>query len=142
LFGCVSQPIKPTPPPVAKPYIQDVGPTSSAVSETQSKNFWSALSPFSVTGWKYSSNSFTVNLKNVDGTKITLNEINMYESLVFSTDTNFNPGETKAVTAILPSSCGSAGSRFSIDGMTLVYTKNSISGLSQKGNKPIVGTCS
>jgi hypothetical protein len=142
LFGCLSQPIKPVPPGDPNIFVPDVAPTSGAVDQSQSKNYWSATSPIAIIVWKYSGNSLTLSIKNVDGTKITLSEINLDGSLVFSTDTIFNPGETKTITANMPTECGATGSRFSIDEVSFVYTKNSIKGFIQKGSKPIAGTCS
>ena len=122
--------------------VSGVTPVSSGVSETQSKNYWTAVSPFAVTGWKYAGTSLQMTMQNMDGQKVTLSDLSMEGSSVFSTNTTFTVGETKTITATTGTPCGTAGSSFELSNVVLTYGKGSISGLIQKGDKPIVGKCS
>lgn len=142
LLGCISQPIRPAQPDVANRYVSDVGPTASALSETQSRSYWSAASPFAITAWKYSGNTVQLVMKNTDSGKITLNSMYLDGALAYSSDTLFNPGESRTITGTMVSACGSPGSGFTIDDVRFAYTKGSVTGLEQKGNKPIAGKCS
>jgi hypothetical protein len=141
IFGCISQPIRPAAPSVPSHYAQDIGSSASAVSQTQSKNYWAASSPFAITAWKYSGTSLTLYPKNMDGAAITITQVYADGALVYSGSTTINPGESGVITATTASSCGSSGSNFEVDDIRITYTKSSASGLEQKGAKPIVGTC-
>ena len=123
--------------------VSGVTPVSSGVSETQSKNYWTAVSPFAVTGWKYQGTALDLSMQNMDGSKVTLTDITIDGSSVFSTATTFTVGETKTLANItMGSSCGTAASSFELTSVLMTYTKGSITGLIQKGDKPIVGKCS
>jgi hypothetical protein len=122
--------------------VSGVTPVSGGVSETQSKNYWSATAPFVISGWKYSGTSLDLTMQNMDGQKVTLTDFEVDGSSVYSTNTSFTVGETKSITATMGSSCGSAGDSFELSNIQITYTKGSITGLLQKGAKPLVGTCS
>lgn len=142
LFGCISQPIRPATPNVPSQYVQDVGPSASAVDKMQSKNYWQSASPFSIIAWKYSDSTIELSLQNRDGAEVTLTGVFLDGSRVSSNRITFSPDQMLTVTALMPKSCGSRGEGFSIEEVRLVYEKSGVSGLEQKGLKPLVGTCS
>jgi hypothetical protein len=123
--------------------VSGVTPVSGGVSETQSKNYWSAVNPLKITGWKYSGTTLDLTLESVEGKKVTLTDIEIEGSSVYSTATTYVVGESKAIANItMGSSCGNSGESFELQNVILTYTKEGVSGLKQKGDKPIVGTCS
>lgn len=111
-------------------------------SELFSKSYWSSTAPFAIVAWKYNKNSLELMIQNKDAQKITLTEIKSQNRSIFSSNALFNPTEAKTITITMDSQCGSSGSSFSIEDIELTYTKGPISGLVQKGVKPIAGTCS
>ena len=122
--------------------VSGVTPTSSGVSETQSRNYWAAASPLSVTGWKYSGTTLYLTLQNTDSQNITLTGVHISGSSVFSANTTFSPGESRTITASMGSTCGGSGSAFELSSISFTYDKGSITGLTQMGDKPIIGKCS
>jgi hypothetical protein len=122
--------------------VSGVTPISSGVSETQSKNYWSAQSPLKISGWKYASTSLDLTFENMDGQKITMTDLSIDGSSVFSTNTSWAVGESKTITATMGSSCGATAESFELSDVQITYTKGSITGLIQRGDKPIVGKCS
>jgi len=122
--------------------VSGVTPVSSGVSETQSRNYWTAVSPFAVTGWKYSGTTLDLTMQNQDGSKVILTDLTIDGSSVFTTATTFTVGETKTINMTMGSDCGTAASSFELTNVQFTYTKGSITGLIQKGDKPIVGKCS
>jgi uncharacterized protein (UPF0333 family) len=122
--------------------VSGVTPVSSGVSETQSRNYWTAVSPMAVTGWKYAGTALDLTMQNMDGSKVTLTDISIGGSSVYSTATQFTVGETKTISNITMADCGAAASSFELENVQFTYTKGSITGLIQKGDKPIVGKCS
>jgi uncharacterized protein (UPF0333 family) len=122
--------------------VSGVTPVSSGVSETQSRNYWTAVSPFAVTGWKYAGTTLDLTMQNQDGSKVTLTDLSIEGSSVYSTATTFTVGETKTINMTMGSDCGTAAGSFELEDVQMTYTKGSITGLIQKGDKPIVGKCS
>jgi hypothetical protein len=104
--------------------------------------YWSAASPIAITAWKYSDNSLDLMLQNKDSQKVTLTDVQINHESVFSTKTTLNPNEAKTITIIMSTSCGNTGDSFELREITLAYDQGSMSGFTQKGTKPIVGTCS
>ena len=124
--------------------VSGVTPVSGGVSETQSKNYWSATAPFVISGWKYQGVNLQLTMQNMDGQKVTLSDFKIDGTSYFSTSTNtsFTVGETKSITATGLTSCGSSGDSFELSNIQITYGKGSITGLLQKGAKSLVGTCS
>ena len=60
-----------------------VVPVSSGVSETQSRNYWTAVSPFAITGWKYSGTSLALTMQNMDAKTVTLSDLSIEGSSVY-----------------------------------------------------------
>ena len=121
--------------------VSGVTPVSGGVSDTQSKNYWSATAPFKITEWKYSGTALQLTLGSIDGKKITLTDISIEGSSVFSTNTSYVIGESKSISATMGSACV-PGESFELSDVIFTYSKESVDGLTQKGAKAIVGTCS
>ncbi len=110
--------------------------------ETQSKTYWGGASPFAITTVKASATTLQVNMVNNDLEKLTLTDISVDGSSVFSTSTVFNSGQSVVLTGTLPATCGAAGSPFSYGNVTITYTKGTITGLKEVGAKGLLGKCS
>jgi hypothetical protein len=121
--------------------VSGVTPVSGGVSDTQSKNYWSATSPLKISEWKYSGTSLQLTLESTDAKKITITDISIEGSSVYSTNTTYTIGESKSITATMSSACV-AGELFELSDVTFTYSKDGVDGLTQRGDKPIVGTCS
>lgn len=110
--------------------------------ETQSKNYWGSTSPFAITGFKASSTDLDLEMSNNDLDELTITDITVDGSSIYSNATSFTSGETKVVSGSMPTSCGTAGTPFTYDNVVITYNKGSITGLKQAGTKPLVGKCS
>lgn len=110
--------------------------------ETQSKNYWAGSAPFSIKTYKASGTSLDLDLVNNDLDRLTVTDISIGGSSVYSTSTIFDSGESQVITGTLGSSCGNAGDPFQYSNVTITYTKGSITGLKQVGQKSLVGKCS
>jgi len=124
--------------------VSGVTPTStnSGVSETQSRNYWTATSPLSITGWKYSGTKLYLTMQNMDGQKVTLTDVDIGGEGSIASDVTFSVGETRIILVSMESKCGTAGSKYELSDIEFTYTKSSFAGLIQEGDKPIVGKCS
>jgi len=110
--------------------------------ETQSKNFWAGASPFSVKTFKAAGTAVTLAMVNNDLEPLTLTDISIGGTSVFSTATVFNSGQSIVVVGTLPAACGNAGDPFQYENVKIIYSKGSVTGLTYVGAKPLVGKCS
>lgn len=110
--------------------------------ETASKNYWAGASPFAIKTVKVTDTSMELEMQNNDLERLTITDISVEGDSVFSTSTAFNSGESKVITATLGTSCGAAGEAYTYNDVLVTYTKGDITGLTQVGAKPLVGTCS
>ena len=110
--------------------------------ETASKNYWAGASPFAIKTVKVAGTDMDLEIQNSDLEKLTITDISVEGSSVFSTSTEFNSGESKVLNTTLSTTCGAAGEGFTYNDVVITYTKGSISDLKQVGAKPLVGTCS
>lgn len=114
----------------------------AATLESQSRGYWAGATPFSINAYKVSGTSMDVELVNNDLDQLTLTSFVIDGSTVYSTSTAFNSGESKTITITLGTSCGSAGDSFSYNNLVFLYTKGSISGIRETGQKALIGKCS
>lgn len=110
--------------------------------ETQSKNYWAGASPFAIKTVSVSGTTMNLEFQNNDLEQLTITDVSVAGSSVFSTNTSFTSGENKVVTATLGTSCGASGVPYTYNNITITYNKGSITGLKEVGNKPLVGRCS
>jgi len=119
-----------------------MSPVSTGVSDSQSHNYWLSVAPVSISSWKYSGTALDLTLQNMGGQKVTISQIYIGGSQVYNTNTTLSVGETKTITATMGSSCGSAGSSFELQNVSITYGKEGVANLIEKGDKSIVGKCS
>ena len=118
----------------------------AASLETQSKDYWAGTAPFSIKTFKASGTTLTLEMTNNDIEQLVLTDITVDGTSVWSagngTGTVFDSGETIAISATLPASCGTVGDPFQYSNVRITYNKGAVSGLTQVGAKPLVGKCS
>lgn len=112
----------------------------AGVTESQSKNYWAAQTPFSITNYRATATAVEMELTNRDTDTVTLTDLEVNGVSRFSTATTFNAGETRTITATFATAC-TAGNRFSFD-IDMDYNRGALTALRQAGEKDIVGTCS
>jgi hypothetical protein len=61
---------------------------------------------------------------------------------VFSENTIFTSGEKRVISVTTSTSCGATGTRFIHDNVLITYNKGIMTGNTEKGAKPLIGTCS
>ena len=119
-----------------------MSPVSTGVSESQSKNYWLSVAPVSISSWKYSGTALDLTLQNMGGQKVTITKIDIGSTpSAYTGNASLAVGETKTVTATL-GTCGTAGSTFELQNISITYTMGTVTGLLQKGDKAMVGKCS
>lgn len=114
----------------------------AASLETQSKNYWGGASPFAIKTFKASGTSLEMELTNNDIEQLTLTDVSIAGSSVWSNTTVFDSGESTVITATLSASCGANGDVFQYEDVIITYSKGGITALTQRGAKPLVGKCS
>ena len=117
-----------------------ITPVSSGVTESQSKNYWQATAPISLKGWKYGGTNLELIVQSMEGSQIIITGISIEGTPVMSSNTSLTVGESKSISMTMPNSCGSGN--FELSNVTFTYSKSSVSGLYQRGDKAIVGKCS
>lgn len=110
--------------------------------ETQSKNYWGSTSPFAIKTFKYAGTALDLVVDNNDLEKLTVTDVSVGGTSVFSTSTSFTSGEEKTLATTMASACGTAGVPYTVENVVITYTKGSIVGLKQVGAKPLVSKCS
>ena len=110
--------------------------------ETQSKNYWAGASPFSLKTYRYAGTEVMVEVVNNDIDQLTLTDITVDGTSVYSTNTVFDSGESTVINATMATACGSTGDPFQLENVVITYNKGGITGITQAGVKPIVGKCS
>lgn len=114
----------------------------AASLETQSKNYWAGASPFSIKTFKASGTSLDLEVVNNEIDQLTLTDVSIGNTSVFSTSTVFDSGETILINATLAADCGPSGDPYQYQDVQLTYDKGAVTDLKQVGAKPLVGKCS
>jgi hypothetical protein len=116
--------------------------SGSGDGAADSKAYWGAASPISILAWKYSGNSLELMVQNKDAQKITITSLSIDGDSALQSKISLETNQAKTITLSLGKSCGSAGDSFELGNILIMYDKAGLSGFTQKGGKPIVGTCS
>ena len=114
----------------------------AASLETQSKNYWAGSSPYSIKTFKASNTTLDLEVVNNDLEQLTLTDITIDGTSIFSTSTVFDSGETIVLSGTLAATCGDSGDPYQYPNVEITYDKGAITGLKQVGAKPLVGKCS
>jgi len=110
--------------------------------ETQSKNYWGSTSPFAIKVYKVAGTEMALEIQNNDLDRLTITDVSVDGTSVFSNSTEFTSGETQVLLGTLNASCGTAGEPYTYDSVVITYNKGSLTGIKQSGTKPLVGKCS
>jgi uncharacterized protein (UPF0333 family) len=110
--------------------------------QTQSQQAWATAAPFSITILKQAGTTLEMEMRNNDVSQLTLTSISMDGGNVYSTNTTFASGQKRVVIATVATACGAAGTTFVHENVTMTYNKGGITGKTQVGTRPIIGTCS
>ncbi|PIU21909.1 MAG: hypothetical protein COT14_03975 [Candidatus Diapherotrites archaeon CG08_land_8_20_14_0_20_30_16] len=113
---------------------------SAGINETQSKAYWGATSPISLSDWKLASTGATFTLKNMGADKLTVTEINVNNIDLNLTDVVLTAGATSPTANAAGFTC-TAGQSFSYDVVITYDVDGGLTGKKLTGSKPIVGTC-
>ena len=110
--------------------------------DSQSKNFWGSQTPFSINNWRASGTTLDLVIKNNDAEQLSLTGVTGTGVTAWSGSMLFAPNQDGALAVTLAATCGPVGTRYQYSNVTLVYTKGSITSITQVGTVPISGTCS
>ncbi|VVB98490.1 Uncharacterised protein [uncultured archaeon] len=110
--------------------------------ETQSATYWAGASPFSITAVKMAgAGASQLTLANRLADKVTLTDISFSGSSIYTAGaTNFTGGQEKTVSITV--TCDVPGESNQYDNVTFTYNQGSISGIKQRGDKPLIVKCS
>lgn len=114
----------------------------TGITEQQSKAYWKSAAPLAITDWKLTSTATeaTFALQNMTTDKISLTEITVDGTAVGVTSTDIAAGATVTIQGSTGIAC-STGSAYQYDVVIGYDVVGGISGKTQTGAKPIVGTC-
>jgi len=127
--------------------------SGSTIKEEQSSAYWSSTTPIAFSSFKLNSNALSLKLTNRESQKIRITSIKADNgagifSTLYSGSIILNSGEEYSLTANTylnggnPCSSSLAGKGFEITQLAFTYdVSSSMTGLTQTGNKPIVGKC-
>lgn len=110
--------------------------------ETQSKSYWAAKTPFSISAYKINGTNVELSMKNMLAEQVTVTAVSFAGTSLSVTQTAFNAGEEKKITGTLGTTCGAAGTPFSYSNVTITYNQGTLTGLTEAGDKPLIGKCS
>jgi len=110
--------------------------------QIQSQQAWGTSAPFAVTIIKQTGTTLQMELQNNDVDTLTLTGISMDGAPVFSNSTAFTSGSKQVVTATVATACGAPGTAFTHQNVILTYNKGGITGKTEVGSRPLIGTCS
>ncbi|MDO8554790.1 MAG: class III signal peptide-containing protein [Candidatus Micrarchaeota archaeon] len=110
---------------------------SSGSTEQLSKAYWVTATPFSITAYKATGSSLTMNLINKDSDDLQITGVYVNDVLTFNTPTDVISGEQKLLTIDTGKVCSNV---FSYK-IKFVYTKGVFTGQYEVGEKPLIGKC-
>ena len=116
----------------------------TGITESQSKAYWKSASPIAITDWKITGTAAdaTFSLQNLTTDKITVTEMTMDGSAIGLMDVNLAAGDTNGSVSGTPGIACSSGSSYQYNVAISYDVVGGISGKTQTGQKPLVGTCS
>jgi len=114
---------------------------SGGITEQQSRAYWQSTSPFSIVEHKFSGTTADLEIQNISANKLTLTEMKIEGTNGLTADVSFNAGERKLVQLTGLAACGSTGTGFDYT-VSFVYNSNKVTGLTQIGDKGLIGKCS
>lgn len=120
--------------------LKDFLTAGAGVSESQSRNYWTVASPFSISAQKYAGTTLQLDMQNTLSETAGITGIEI-EGTAYSVSETFRLGERKVVTLTLADACGTVGSAYSLDNVLITYQRAG-STVTQRGSVPLAGSCS
>ena len=120
---------------------------SGGITEQQSRAYWQSTAPFTIVEYKFDAGEETASLEvqNVSANKLTLTGIEFEGVTGTVSSTSFNAGERKlvSVTGLADTTCelGTSGEGFDY-AIIMTYNSKNVTGLTQIGDKSLIGKCS
>ena len=112
----------------------------TGITEQQSRAYWKSASPLAITDWHITSSNGTFTLQNMTTDTIQLNDLTVAGTALGLADVNIAAGTTYTTAADSDITCTS-GKSYSYSVSISYDIIGGISGKTQTGAKPIVGTC-
>ena len=103
--------------------------------------YWAAAAPFAIMNFTYSGTTLRLEMKNSDMDELTITDISLNGSSVYSTETLFKSDETRNITITLDKPCGASSDLYYLGDVVITYNKGSITGLREVGTRPLARWC-
>lgn len=108
----------------------------------QSENYWQGASPFSIVTIKVQGDNVDMEVKNQRTQRLNLTAIYFDGESLGVGSHYFAPGETKLLTGDLDNFSCTMGQPYEFTNVTIRYNQGRVSGITQTGDKPLLGKCS
>ena len=112
-----------------------------SVNEQQSRAYWAVASPFSILAQKYAGTQLQLDMQNSLPESVQISQITV-QNANYSISQSFTPGERRVVNMTLSAGCSDDGTSYNLGCMWISYQTGSGQQRIQKGELPLVGTCS
>ncbi len=115
----------------------------TGITESQSKAYWKSASPIAINDWKITSTAgeATFSLQNLTTDKIAVTEITVDGVALGIEDLNIAAGDTNGAVSGTPGIACTSGSSYQYTVAVSYNVVGGISGKTETGQKPIVGSC-
>ncbi len=115
----------------------------TGITESQSKAYWKSASPIAITDWKITGTAADAefSLQNLTTDKIAVTEITFDGTAIGLADANLAAGDTNGSVKGATGIACSSGSSYQYDVAISYDVVGGISGKTETGQKPLVGTC-
>ena len=113
---------------------------STGITEQQSKAYWQSASPLAITDWSVTSSGAIFTVQNMTTDKIQLKDISMDGTALGLADANISAGSNTTTTLDNTVTCTS-GSNYQYNIAISYDVVGGITGKTQTGQKPLIGTC-
>ncbi len=110
--------------------------------EQQSQAYWQGTSPFSIQNIKVSGSSVQMDVKNQLTQRLNLTNVSFDGVDIGAGSQYFAPGQTATVSGTIAGFTCTADQPYEFTKVIFTYSQGSINGLTQMGDKSIVGKCS
>lgn len=110
--------------------------------EQQSKAYWQGTSPFSIVNAKVSGNSIDLEIKNQLTDRLTLKNVSFDGADMGSGQALFTPGQSRTLSGNISGFNCTSGQPYEFSVIRITYDQGGLSGLTQVGDKSLVGKCS
>lgn len=111
-------------------------------SEQQSRNYWESATPFSIVNIKVSGNSVQMDVKNGFSQRLDLTNITFDGADIGAGPRIFGAGQTITLAGTIPAFNCASSQYYEFTQVVFAYRQGPVAGLTQTGDKPLIGKCS